>query len=79
VEMTGVEPVCKDIGTYTSTSVVNSFTFAHFFSLLTGMEAASLIILFLHPQTVELGVVHYTWVPYPTTWTMEGGTANVCY
>jgi len=56
--MTGVEPVCKDIATYTSTSVVSRINFADFFSLLTGMEAASLIVLFLHPQTAESGVVH---------------------
>jgi hypothetical protein len=58
VEMTGVEPVCKDIGTYTSTSVVSRIDFTYFFSLLTGVEAASLVRLFLHPQTVEFGVVH---------------------
>lgn len=56
--MTGVEPVCKDLDTYTSTSVVSKIEFAHFFSLLTDMGAASLIILFLHPQTVDFGVVH---------------------
>ncbi len=57
--MTGVEPVCKDIATYISTSVVSIIIFTYFFSLLTGMEAASLVILFLHPQTVEFGVVRY--------------------
>ena len=56
--MTGVEPVCKDIATYTSTSVVSIINFTYFFSLLTGMEAASLVILFLHPQTADSGVVH---------------------
>ncbi len=59
VEMTGVEPVCKDIGTYTSTSVVSRIDFTYFVSLLTGVEAASLVRLFLHPQTVEFGVVHF--------------------
>ncbi len=58
VEMTGVEPVCKEIGTYTSTSIVSRIHFTYFFSLLIGVEAASLVRLFLHPQTVEFGVVH---------------------
>jgi hypothetical protein len=56
--MMGVEPMCKDIGTYTSTSVFSRIHFTYFFSLLTGIEAASLVSLFLHPQTVEFGVVH---------------------
>ena len=56
--MTGVEPVCKDIDTYISTSVVRKLRFTHFFSLLTGMEAVSLVILFRFPQTVGFGVVH---------------------
>ena len=34
--------MCRDIATYTSTSVVSHLNFACFFSLLTGMEAASL-------------------------------------
>jgi hypothetical protein len=58
VEMMGVEPMCKDIGTYTSTSVVSRIDFTYFVSLLTCVEAASLVSLFLHPQTVESGVVH---------------------
>ena len=48
--MTGVEPVCKDLAAYTSTSVVSIFHFTGFFNLLTGIEAASLVSLFLNPQ-----------------------------
>ena len=56
VEMMGFEPMSKNVATYTSTSVVHEFDFACCFSSRTNMTAASLIVLFLFPQTEKSGV-----------------------
>ena len=75
VETVGVEPTSRNIATKASTSVVDIFAIRWLLCLSTGVGAASLIGLFLYPQTEASGVAHLEWVPYPTTWAMEGGTA----
>ena len=58
VETVGVEPTSKDNGTYASTSVVDILAIRCALCLSTGVRSASLVILFLLPQTVRSGVVH---------------------
>ena len=58
VETVGVEPTSKDNGTYASTSVVDILAIRCSFGLSTGFRAASLVVLFLLPQTARSGVVH---------------------
>ncbi len=51
VETVGIEPTSRNNDTYASTSVVTVLAFRHHISPATGFDEASLISLFLHPQT----------------------------